>query len=119
MARVFGPYHARVVDVRDGDTVLLDLDLGFGFTLNARDWDGHPQLSCRVYGINSPELSTEAGKVALAFAKTLLAPGNRCLVLSHGWDKYGGRFNGTITLADGRDFAATMVENGQAIVANY
>ena len=119
MARVFGPYFARVVDVRDGDTVLLDLDLGFGFTLNARDWDGRAQLSCRVFGINCPELNTLTGKDALAFAKTLLLPGQRCKVLSHGWDKYGGRFNGTITMEDGRDYATTMIENGHAITVNY
>lgn len=29
--------------------------------------------------------------------------------------KYGGRFDGTVTLADGRDFAAVMVATGHAV----
>lgn len=111
----FGPYPARVVDLHDGDTVRLDVDLGFGFMATAKDFDGKTTLSCRVYGINAPELSTVAGKAALAYAMTVLHPGDRVTVLSHGWDKYGGRFDGTITLADGTDFAGLMLAAGQAV----
>jgi endonuclease YncB( thermonuclease family) len=98
------------------DTIHLDLDLGFGFQLDSHDLDGKPVLSCRVFGINAPELATAAGKVALAYAQTLLKPGDRVTVVSHGYDKYGGRFDGSITLADGRDFAAMMLAAGQAVV---
>lgn len=112
---MFGPYPARVVNVHDGDTISFDIDLGFGFNLTARDWAGKPQLSCRVYGINAPELATTAGKAALAFAQTLLKPGDLCTVTSHGWDKYGGRFDGTVKLPDGRDFAGLMLSSGNAV----
>lgn len=112
---MMGPYPARVVDVHDGDTVHLDLDLGFGIIFNSHDLDGKPVNSCRVYGINAPELATDAGKAALAFAETLLHPGDHVMVVSHSWDKYGGRFDGTITLADGRDFATLMLESGNAV----
>jgi endonuclease YncB( thermonuclease family) len=37
-------------------------------------------------------------------------------VTSHGWDKFGGRFDGSITLADGRDFAQVMLSTGHARV---
>jgi endonuclease YncB( thermonuclease family) len=110
----FGPYPARVQTVHDGDTIYLDIDLGFDHLISARDFDGHPRLACRVYGINAPELSTEAGKAAALFAQTLLPPGTRVSVVSHGWDKYGGRFDGTITLADGRDFGRVMLDGGWA-----
>jgi endonuclease YncB( thermonuclease family) len=70
----FGPYPARVQTVHDGDTIYLDIDLGFDHLISARDFDGHPRLACRVYGINAPELSTEAGKAAALFAQTLLPP---------------------------------------------
>jgi len=112
---LFGPYPARVVNVHDGDTVTLDIDLGFDHLISGQDFDGKTRLACRVFGINAPELSTQAGKDALTFALTLLGPGARCQVTSHGWDKYGGRFDGVITLADGRDFAAAMLEAGQAV----
>lgn len=110
-----GPYPAVVRDLHDGDTIHMDVDLGFGFRADAYDLDGHPILSCRVFGINAPELSTDAGKAALAYAQTLLKPGDHVTVLSHSWDKYGGRFDGTITLPDGRDFATLMLAAGQAV----
>jgi endonuclease YncB( thermonuclease family) len=66
---VFGPY-AGVVDlVHDGDTINVKLDVGFDLTVYAR---------VRVFGINAPELSTDAGKAARDFAKTLLAPATPC-----------------------------------------
>lgn len=94
---------------------MLDIDLGFDHLISALDWSGSTRISCRVFGINAPELSTAAGKTARDFAKTLLPVGASCLVTSHGWDKYGGRFDGTITLSDGRDFAAVMVASGNAV----
>jgi endonuclease YncB( thermonuclease family) len=112
----FGPYPARVVEVHDGDTIDFDLDLGFGIMMLARTFSGASRLSCRVYGINAPELKTKAGKDALAFAQTLLKPGDLCQVLSHGWDKFGGRFDGTVNLPDGRDFAQMMLSTGHAKV---
>jgi endonuclease YncB( thermonuclease family) len=115
VSATFGPYPARCAAVHDGDTMTLDIDLGFDHLISGLDLDGKTRLSCRVYGINAPELATDAGKAALAYALTLIQPGARCTVLSHGWDKYGGRFDGTITLADGRDFAATMLAAGQAV----
>jgi endonuclease YncB( thermonuclease family) len=111
---MFGPYPARCVLVHDGDTVIFDLDLGFGVELPGQTWGGKTQLSCRVYGINAPELSTAAGKRALEHARNLLGPGEVCQVLSHGWDKFGGRFDGSITLPNGADFAQSMLDAGHA-----
>jgi len=112
---LFGPYKAMVRRVVDGDTFMLDIDLGFDHMISAADWAGNPRLACRVFGINAPEKSTKAGKVALEFAAKTLPIGSPCQVLSHGWDKYGGRFNGTITCPDGRDFAAVMLSTGHAV----
>lgn len=118
MSGTFGPYPARVNAVHDGDTVYLTLDLGFGHMLTSHDFDGRVWLACRVYGINAPELAdpTGSGRAARDYAKTLLKPGDLCQVTSHGWDKFGGRFDGTITLADGRDFAGAMLTAGHAAV---
>jgi endonuclease YncB( thermonuclease family) len=111
----FGPYKSRVDLVHDGDTVYLTIDLGFDHQIDSHGIDGTPRLACRVFGINAPELSTDAGKAALAYAQTLLKPGDIVQVISHGWDKYGGRFDGAITLADGRDFAQLMLSSGNAV----
>jgi len=103
---IFGPYPATVVNVHDGDTVTLAIDLGFDITATER---------CRLYGINAPELSTQAGKDALTFAQTKLHPGDKVSVQSNGWDKYGGRFDGIIRLANGEDFASAMLITGHAV----
>ncbi len=111
----FGPYPAKIRDWHDGDTCYLDIDLGFAQFLEGRDWDGHPRLACRIFGINAPELNTDAGRAALAFAEALAPPGTRAQVLSYGWDKYGGRFDGAIALPDGSDFGQAMIAAGQAV----
>ena len=105
---MYGPYPAVVRDWHDGDTCHVDLDLGFGVQLTT-------PVSCRIYGINAPELSTDAGKVAASAAREICPAGTKVTVLSHGWDKYGGRFDGTITLPDGSDFAQRMLDSGVAV----
>jgi endonuclease YncB( thermonuclease family) len=114
----FGPYPGVVRDWHDGlgDTCHVDLDLGFFESLRAYDIAGKPRVSCRIFGINAPELSTAAGKAALAYAETLCPAGTSVTVVSHGLDKYGGRFDGSITLPSGADFAQAMLAAGQAVV---
>lgn len=113
----YGPYHAVAREVHDGDTVFFDIDIGFShYVLGHNPINGKSDLSCRVFGINAPELSTDAGKAARDFAETLLPAGALCLVWSHGWDKYGGRYDGQIQLPDGRDYAQVMIAAGQAVV---
>jgi endonuclease YncB( thermonuclease family) len=103
---IYGPYRAKCIIVHDGDTVNFSLDLGFDLTF---------AISCRVFGINAPELNTAAGKAARDYLRTLIKPGDVCKVLSHGWDKYGGRIDGDIFLLDGRSIAKIMLETGNAV----
>ena len=56
-------YQAKLIEVIDGDTVDLLIDLGFGV---------HVQERCRLYGIDAPEMPTEAGKAAKAYLESLL-----------------------------------------------
>jgi endonuclease YncB( thermonuclease family) len=124
----YGPYRGLVREVHDGDTIYIDLDVGFGDIKLSKDWDGHPWLACRVQkhrddgsfvGINAPELSTQAGKSSRDYAQSLLPVGTRVSVMSLGWDKYGGRFDGSIALPDGRDFGTEMVSMGLAVEKDY
>lgn len=101
----YGPYLGEVDSVHDGDTINVVLDVGFDLAIHTR---------VRIFGINAPELSTAAGKTARDYAKTLLKPGMEVKVLSKGWDKFGGRIDGVITYGDGKDFAQTMLDAGQA-----
>jgi len=124
----FGPYTATVVAIHDGDTLDVDVLLAKVGKLNAvgdRDLGFHvhrthqgivlERQSVRLFGCNAPELATPAGKVALAFIETLVKSGDVVQLLSHGIDKYGGRIDGAITLADGRDLAAAMIASGNAV----
>jgi endonuclease YncB( thermonuclease family) len=106
--QAFGPYLGVIDSVHDGDTVNVKLDVGFDLTIYAR---------VRVLGINAPELSTAAGKVARDFAQSLLGVGEQVKIVSYGWDKFGGRVDGAIqyNLADPHDFATTMIDNGHAV----
>lgn len=99
-------YHGIVLRVVDGDTAHVDLDMGL------KHWQR--DVALRIAHINAPETSTEAGKVAKAFAGELLKPGDAVEVESHAWDKYG-RLLASVKLADGRDFAQAMVDGGHAV----
>jgi len=96
--------------VHDGDTVNVKLDVGFDLTVYTR---------IRILGINAPELSTQAGKDARDFAQTLLKPGDDVRVMRYGWDKYGGRIDGSIACNPGdresHDFATKMLKAGHAV----
>ena len=56
-------YQAKLLNVIDGDTVDLMIDLGFGV---------HVKERCRLYGIDAPEMPTEPGKIAKAYLESLL-----------------------------------------------
>jgi micrococcal nuclease len=79
-------YNANVIRVVDGDTVELNIDLGFRMWMRA---------NCRFYGINAPELHAtdeavrEKAKEAKAFVEAELKVGDRVSVLSKKLDKYG------------------------------
>lgn len=51
-------YPAKLIRVVDGDTVYLDVDLGFRV---------YGQFEFRLYGINCPEMNTPEGKAAKQF----------------------------------------------------
>jgi endonuclease YncB( thermonuclease family) len=57
-------YSALIQRVVDGDTLDLEIDLGFSVLTRQR---------IRLRGIDAPELSTTAGKEALQFVRDLLA----------------------------------------------
>jgi endonuclease YncB( thermonuclease family) len=128
MTTTFGPYQATVVAIHDGDTIGVSItliasrmhraqpDVDLGFNVHRVDHEGVvlERQSVRLLGCNAPELSTAAGKDALAFLETILHVDDVVTLVSHGWDKYGGRIDGQVTLADGRDLTEVMIAAGQA-----
>jgi len=71
---------AEVIRVVDGDTVALNLSLGWHIYLDA---------NVRIYGVNAPELSTMMGKAARDFAVAELPRGMPVVFESKQLDKYG------------------------------
>jgi endonuclease YncB( thermonuclease family) len=121
-------YDATVLDIHDGDTSRLsvqvarwrssDRDLG-GFHLYVEHGWLCLHAPIRFLGINAPELATPEGKAALAYLQTLLAVGDVVTLRSYvgkpvGTDKYS-RWDGVLVRADGLVINDAMVAAGHAI----
>lgn len=104
-------YKASLIRVIDGDTAILDVDLGFGI---------HATLDFRLIGINAPEMvgSTKvAGQAAKSELARLLALGPMRIVSTKS-DKYGRWLAAIyVKLADGTelDVNATLTATGFAV----
>lgn len=103
-------YAAKLVRVVDGDTVILDIDLGCHVWL-------HDQR-CRLLGINAPESHTEtkeAGNAATAWLRELLADAKELLIRTH-VDKSDSFGRILVELwADGHNINYSMVQDGHAV----
>lgn len=80
-------YKAIVVRVVDGDTIILDVDLGF-YT--------YVRMSCRLAGLNAIELSQPGGSQARTHLAGLLPDGTTVIVKSVKPDKFAGRFDAIV-----------------------
>ena len=105
-----GPIPATVTEVVDGDTV----------GVRARIWLGQDvEVRVRILDIDTPEMrgkcETERSLAIAARDRVRARVLGRSVML---WDvkygKYAGRVTARITLADGTDLAADLLENGFA-----
>jgi endonuclease YncB( thermonuclease family) len=100
-------YTAVVRDVHDGDTITVDIDLGLGVWKHG--------ASLRLYGCNARELKDPGGAEARDNLAALLPVGSRIIVRSYKpgrdlpEDKYGGRYDATVALPDGRDLVTLLI----------
>jgi endonuclease YncB( thermonuclease family) len=109
-AAVLNPSKQSPTGVHDADTMNVVVDLG-AFT--------YVHKAIRVANINAPELSTEAGKLAKAWAINWFAlncPGGRFIIHTHldPSDKYG-RFLAMIYSPAGLCFNEDIVKAGMAV----
>ena len=72
-------YKAYILKIIDGDTMWLNIDLGF------KTWISH---KIRLRGIETAELGTKPGQDALQYVKTALKGVPFVVVKSHGRDKF-------------------------------
>ena len=106
-------YKAKIKRIVDGDTVDVDIDLGFGMILSKQ--------RIRLYGIDTPESRTRDkeekfyGKLAAQFLKDQCKKGS-CITLKTYLDKKGkyGRILGEI-IVDDVNINQLMVEQHMAV----
>jgi micrococcal nuclease len=107
-------YKAAVIDVTDGDTIVVDIDLGFGVWLRKQ--------SIRMAKINAPELkgaTVEAANKSKEFLKGLIL-NKRVMIRTEkdSKEKYG-RWLGTVLIEEDKnliDINSKMVAEGYAKV---
>ncbi len=109
-----GPILARVVEVIDGDTILVE----------ARIWlDQVVTTRVRLAGVDAPEmngacdLERAAARAARAFLGGRIAAdpdGARVVLHRVRWGKYAGRVLAQVSTPDGADLAAALVAAGHA-----
>ena len=90
-------YNCKIVRVIDGDSIIVDIDLGFGLWIHGE--------SIRLFGVDCPECRSRdktekaAGLAAKDFVKRLLHDGGTYTLTTKEKGKFG-RYLGTIKIAD-------------------
>lgn len=106
-------YRAEVVNVVDGDTIDVHIDLGFYV------WIRYQRI--HLYGIDAPEPGDAAGAAATDHLKSLVDGKTVILKSIHGADSPDreGSFNHWlgIVYVDGKSINGAMVESGNAVKA--
>ena len=110
-------YDVVVVKIVDGDTVDVDIDLGFGVTLRDE--------RVRIMGIDTPESRTRYkvedlfGEAAKERLKVLMKDGGKLITTEDrkGEDMKGkfGRILGDFRIGDGRKVTDILIEEGHAV----
>lgn len=107
-------YKARVVSVYDGDTITLDIDVGFGIWMHKQKF--------RLYGIDTPEVRGPERADGLRVRDWLreYLEGKAITVRTHKARQKGkyGRWLAEI-FADGENINETLVAKGMAEPATY
>lgn len=107
-------YKAKVNRIIDGDSVVLDIDLGFDMWMNNQH--------IRIYGIDTPESRTRdldekaRGLMATDHVRLLLEIGDIVTINTH--KDSGGKFGrilARITNIDGMDIASALLEKNLAV----
>ena len=102
-------YTATVIDVYDGDTMTVDIDLGFKI---------HHEVKLRLNGINTPEIRTkdkrekELGLTVKQYVKGLIL-NKKVRILTEKPGKYG-RYLADMYLEDGTYLNDLLIEKGYA-----
>lgn len=106
-------YDYKITRVIDGDTV--------AFKAEFLPSPLKPELSLRIYGVDTPEkgrrakceLEAKKGRAAFEFTKVSVESAVTSKVVIMKWDKYGARVIGDVML-DGKSLAKQLIKKGFA-----
>jgi len=106
-------YDAQVIRVIDGDTIVIAAPF-----LPA---PLKPELAVRIFGVDTPEKGHRAqcpqedqrAQMASKWTTQLIQQGGKIQVTLYGWDKFGGRVLGDITV-NGQSVRRGLIANGLA-----
>jgi micrococcal nuclease len=104
-------YEATIRRWVDGDTVDVDIDLGFGLV--------YSNQRLRLYGINAPEQRTrdldekEKGLAATTYVNEVAPVGSKVTITTHKEGKYG-RILAEVFLEDQTNLNSLLTEVGHA-----
>lgn len=104
-------YNAEVLRWIDGDTVVVNIDVGFGIILRNR--------SVRLYGIDAPESRTRdlsekrRGLEAKAYCERTVPYGSKIQLKTYKTGKYG-RILGEV-IHEGVNINQVLIEEGHAV----
>jgi endonuclease YncB( thermonuclease family) len=98
-------YAATVLDVHDGDTIKVRVDLGFVPVLI--------ETSVRLLGCNAIELDAPGGMESRDHLRAL-ALGQSVFLRTVKPDKFGGRYDAQVTLPGDVDLVTTLIADGWA-----
>lgn len=110
MSKVF-QLRAIINAVHDGDTLYADVDQGLGIWNRGVSSSG---MGLRILGINTRELHEPGGLEATNYVASLVPVGSQVEIVCHGWDKFAGRIDVSITLPEIGDLATHLIEAGWA-----
>ena len=105
-------YNCKIVRVIDGDSIILDIDLGFGLWIHGE--------SIRLFGVDCPECRSRdkeekaAGLAAKDFVKRLLHDGGTYTLTTKEKGKFG-RYLGTIYLTEETSINDALVKERLAV----
>jgi micrococcal nuclease len=107
-------YKATIVRVIDGDTVVLNIDLGFKI---------HHITPCRLVGINAPEMNSKDEKTRAAavaskeYLESLLPEEMEVAIVSRKLDKYGRPVVNIWQIQNKQKFVNhLMIDDGHAVI---
>ena len=105
-------YNCKIVRVIDGDSIILDIDLGFGLWIHGE--------SIRLFGVDCPECRSRdkeekaAGLLAKEFVEDALHVGGTYTLTTREKGKFG-RYLGVIMLSDKTSINAALVKERLAV----